>query len=134
MPLQVDVATRNARADAVETTWGATPVLKIFSGAMPANCAAANSGTQLVNMTLPADAMAAAGSGAKAKQGVWSVVASATGAPGYFRVYSSDGVTCRMQGEVTAVGGGGVMTITDMTLESGSTVTVNTFGWTEGNA
>jgi len=132
--MQVDVATRNARADAVENTWGATPVLKIFTGSMPANCAAANTGTNLVNMTLPADAMSAASAGAKAKTGTWQVNAAATGTPGYFRIYSSDGTTCRMQGTVTATGGGGDMTINDMSLETGVPVTVVTFGWTEPNA
>jgi hypothetical protein len=47
MAIQLSVAARNGRLDAIETELGSTPVLKIFTGAQPANCAAANSGTEL---------------------------------------------------------------------------------------
>lgn len=40
MAYQYSVACRNASLDAKETTIGTAAVLKIFSGAEPANCAA----------------------------------------------------------------------------------------------
>jgi hypothetical protein len=52
MAMQLSVAARNARLDAIETTAGASAVLKIFTGSPPANCAAADSGTDMtVNST-----------------------------------------------------------------------------------
>ena len=65
MALQQSVAVRNAGLDAKETAIGTSPVLKIRTGAAPANCAAADSGTVLASCTLPSDWMAAASNGTK---------------------------------------------------------------------
>ena len=86
MALQFSVAVRNARLDQVESAIGTNAVLKIFSGAAPANCAAANSGTLLASMALPADWMGAAASGAKSLIGTWQdASADATGTAGHWR-------------------------------------------------
>jgi hypothetical protein len=60
MTVQQSVTVRNAKLDAVETAIGVSPVLKIRTGAPPANCAAADTGTVLATCTLPSDWMAAA--------------------------------------------------------------------------
>jgi hypothetical protein len=69
MTIQLSTSARNAQLDALETTVGTTPILRIRTGAMPASCATADSGTVLATMTLPSDWMAAAASGIKAKSG-----------------------------------------------------------------
>lgn len=69
MPFQFSTAARNASLDAIETLIGASPILRIRTGAPPANCAAARSGTVLATMNLPADFMAAAVNGSKALSG-----------------------------------------------------------------
>lgn len=135
--MQLSVAVRNAKLDAMESTIGTSAVLKIFTGAAPANCAAADSGTLLCNMSLPSDWMAAADAGAKALAGSWTdASADNTGDAAHFRIYASDGTTCHMQGTVTAVGGGGDMTLNSASahVEAGQTVTIATFTLTEGNA
>lgn len=135
MAAQFSVAVRNARADAIETTIGASAVLKIRSGAAPASCATADSGTVLATVSLPADWMAAASGGSKAKSGTWQdASADAAGTAGHFRVYASDGVTCGIQGTITATGGGGDMTLDNTSLASGQTFTVTGFTINEGNA
>lgn len=135
MALQLSVAVRNARLDAIESTVGASAVLKIRSGAAPANCAAADAGTVLATMTLPADWMAAASSGSKAKSGTWQdASADASGTAGHFRVYASDGTTCHMQGTVTATGGGGDLVLDNVSITAGQQVTINTFTVSAGNA
>lgn len=53
MTLQKSVAVRNAGLDSIEATIGTSPILTIRTGAPPANCAAANSGTVLATITLP---------------------------------------------------------------------------------
>lgn len=99
MALQESVAVRNAGLDAKETAIGTSAVLKIRTGAPPADCATADSGTVLVTCSLPSDWMAAASGGSKAKAGTWSDAgADASGLAGHFRLYSSDGTTCGMQG------------------------------------
>lgn len=55
MALQLSVAVRNARADVVESTIGASAILRIRTGPAPADCAAADAGTVLATLTLPAD-------------------------------------------------------------------------------
>ena len=94
MAIQLSVAVRNARLDAVESTIGTTAVLKIRTGAAPASCATADSGTVLATATLPSDWLAAASSGSKAKSGTWEdTSADASGTAAHYRIYASDGTT-----------------------------------------
>lgn len=130
--LQYSVALRNARADAHETELGASPILKLFTGGVPANCAAANTGTELLSMTLPADHMSLAALGIKAKSGTWNGLGIAIGDAAHFRMYKSDGVTCVIQG--TAGQGSGDLQLDDDAITVGQLVTITAFAITEGNA
>ena len=135
MALQLSDAVRNARLDAIEASIGTSAVLKIRTGAPPANCAAADSGTVLATLTLPSDWMAAASGGSKALAGSWSdASADATGTAAHFRLYASDGATCGLQGTVTATGGGGDMTVDNTSFASGQAFSVTSFTLTDGNA
>ena len=135
MAIQLSAAVRNAMLDAIESTIGTTAVLKIRTGAAPADVATADSGTVLATLTLPSDWMAAASAGAKAKSGTWQdTSADATGTAAHFRIYASDGTTQHLQGTVTATGGGGDLTLDNTSIASGQTVTINTFTITEGGA
>lgn len=135
MALQYSTAVRNARLDVVESTIGTSAVLKIRTGAAPANCATADSGTVLASLTLPSDWMAAASGGTKAKSGTWEdTSADATGTAAHFRLYASDGTTCHAQGTVTATGGGGDMTVDNTSFASGQSFSVTGFTLTAGNA
>ena len=135
MALQESVAVRNARLDAIETTIGVSAIMRIRSGAAPADCATADSGTVLATLTLPSDWLAAASSGAKAKAGTWQdTSADATGTAAHFRIYDSGGTVCGMQGTVTVTGGGGDMTVDNTSFASGQSFTVSTFTITAGNA
>jgi len=133
MPIQLSVTVRNARLDSIETTIGASPTLEIRSGAVPANCAAADAGTLLASMALPADFMAAASAGAKAILGTWQdSAANATGTAGHFRI--KQGATCHLQGTVTGTGGGGDMELNNTSIAVGQSVSVSAFTLTDGNA
>lgn len=135
MAVQLSVAVRNARLDAIETTVGVGAVLKIRTGAQPGACATADSGTVLATLTLPSDWMAAASAGAKAKAGTWEdASADATGTAAHWRLYASDGTTCHAQGTVTATGGGGDMTVDSTSFTATQAFTVTSFTLTDGNA
>lgn len=135
MTLQLSVAVRNARLDAIETTIGVSAILKIRTGAAPATCATADSGTVLATCSLPSDYMAAASSGSKAKTGTWEdTSADATGTAAHFRLYASDGTTCHAQGTVTATGGGGDMTVDNTSFAATQAFTVTAFTLSDGNA
>lgn len=135
MAVQLSTSVRNARLDQIETTISTSAILRIRTGAQPANCAAADSGTVLAEMTLPSDWMAAAASGAKAKAGTWQeTAANAAGTAAHFRIYDSAGTTCHIQGSVTATGGGGDMTLDNTSIAVDQVVTITTFTLTDGNA
>jgi hypothetical protein len=130
-------ATRNARLDTIESTNGTSCSLEIRTGAQPATCATAGTGTILATINLPTDWMAAAASGAKAKAGTWQdASADNTGTAAHFRVYSSqatkDNTTCFMQGTVGQ--GTGDLSLDNTAIVAGQTVTINTFTLTDGNA
>lgn len=54
------VAVRNAMLDAYESTIGTAPLLRFYSGAMPATAADTTTGTLLASITLPSDWLAGA--------------------------------------------------------------------------
>jgi hypothetical protein len=135
MAIQLSAAVRNARLDAIETTIGATAVLKIRTGTVPATVATADAGTVLATLTLPSDWMSAASAGAKALSGSWAdSSADATGTAAHFRLYASDGTTAHLQGTVTITGGGGDMTVDSVSFTAGQAFSVTSFTLTDGNA
>lgn len=135
MALKYSVAVRNAKLDAVETAVSTSAILKIRTGAPPADVATADSGSVLATLNLPSDWMAAASGGTKAKAGTWEdTSADAAGTAGHFRIYASDGTTAHIQGTVTATGGGGDMTLDNAVIAAAQQVTITGFTLTAGNA
>lgn len=135
MAVQLSIAVRNARLDAIETAIGASAIMKIRTGAQPATCATADAGTVLATLSLPSDWMGAASGGVKAKSGTWQdTSADATGTAAHYRIYATDGTTCHIQGTVTATGGGGDMTVDNTSFATGQSFTINTFDFTEANS
>lgn len=131
MALQYSVSVNNARLDAVESTTGASAKLRIYSGAAPSNCAAAATGTLLVEMALPADWMTAAAAASKSKSGTWTGTGAAAGTAGYFRIVDNAGTTAHIQG--TCGQGTGDMSLDNTNIAIGQTVTVNTFTLNSAN-
>jgi len=137
MAIQLDDASRNARLDTIESTAGASCALEIRTGAQPATCATASSGTILATILLPADWMAAASGGVKAFLGTWQdASADNAGTAAHFRVYNSqatkDGTTCFIQGSVGQ--GSGDLDLDNTTIAAGQEVNVTQFTLTDGNA
>lgn len=133
MAIQLSVTVRNARLDAIETAIGASAVLRIRTGAVPATCATADSGTVLASITLPSDWMSAAASGSKDKLGTWQdASADNTGTAAHFRIYDSTGTTCHLQGTVATTGAD--MNVDNTSFATGQSFTVTSFTLTDGNA
>lgn len=130
--MQFSTELRNARANAIETIAGASPILKIRTGAAPANCAAADSGTVLSTHNLPADAWSDASNGVKSLQGSWNdSAADASGTAGHYRLYKADGTTCVAQGPA---GVGAELNLLSAALVAGQPVNILSWATTEGNA
>lgn len=135
MTVQLSTAVRNGRLDAIETVIGVSAILKVRTGAQPANCAAADSGSVLATLNLPSDYLAAASGGSKAKAGTWEdTSADASGTAAHWRLYASDGTTCHAQGSVTATGGGGDLTVDNTSFAAAQAFTITSWSFTDGNA
>ena len=134
MTVQRSVAVRNASLDSFETTVGIDPFLDLRTLAPPANCAAADTGVEIVHMQLPTDWLGAAAAGVKAKAGVWSGAGVAAGIVGHYRIKETTDTTCHEQGTVTATGGGGDLELDNINIADLQVVTISTWTVTEGNA
>lgn len=128
MAERLNDAARNRQADSIGDDFN-NATLKIYTGSQPAAGAAAT-GTLLVTITLPADAMGAASSGVASKSGTWSGTAGDTGTAGWFRIESSSGSRW-YDGAVTATSGGGEIELTSTSITSGQTVTITSFTVTQ---
>lgn len=134
MTVQYSTTLRNARLDANETTIGTSPKLQLRTGAQPANCAAADSGTLIAEVALPSDWANAAANGAKTGAGLpWAFTAVAAGTLGHYRLKDNGGTNTHEQGSITATGGGGDMTVDNTNVANGQTGNVTTWTKTEGN-
>lgn len=129
MTIQLSTSVRNAMLDAIESTIGTSAVVKLKTGAQPATCATADSGTVVATISLASDWMAAASSGSKAFSSTPLTDSSAdnAGTLGHYRVYASDGTTCHMQGSITATGGGGDMTVDNTSVTAGQSVSITSW-------
>lgn len=130
--MQYSVAVRNAGLDARIAAIGPSPILKIRSGAVPANCAAADSGIVLATLSLPATWMAAASGGSISKSGTWQdLTADATGVAAHFRIYDSGGTICGIQGTVGASSANMIVSSTNLVM--GQPFVVDTFTLRDNN-
>jgi hypothetical protein len=134
MAVKLSTAVRNARLDAIETTIGTSPKLQFRTGAAPANPAASDSGTLLVEITCPSDWANAASGGSKTLAGSWSGSAVADGTAAHWRLKDSTGATCHEQGSITSTGGGGDIELSTTTIVTGGLVSVTAFTQNDGNA
>ena len=129
--MQLSTSVRNAVLDAIETTIGTSPVLRIRTGSAPSAPSDSDSGTVLATVSLPSDWMTAASGGIKDKDGTWSTTASDTGTAGHFRLYASDGVTCHQQGTVGVSSAD--MIVDSVSFTSGQTFSITQFRWVAPN-
>lgn len=132
MALQYSDTYRNAMLDAFETSVGTDAKLQLRTGAQPATCATADSGTLIAELTLPTDWMNAASGGSKTKLGTWTGTAASGGTPAHFRVKNSAGSTCHMQGSVGQ--GSGDLSLDNTTITASQTITISTFTLTAPGA
>jgi hypothetical protein len=137
MALQLSVAAQHAKLDAITAIidGGATAAtIEVRTGAPPANCAAADSGTLLATLTMSDPSFEAAGTTtageANADAITSDVSADASGTPGHFRIKQGTSGTVVAQGTAAVGSGdlnfdaaielGGEVSITSLVLESGN--------------
>lgn len=126
--MQYDLDVRNAKLNAIRDAVGPSPILRIWSGALPARCSSADSGKVLASIDLPEPWLMEAIDGEIEKSGLWrDWSANADGKPGHFRIYSQDGL-CRVQGSIQRD-----MTLSADLLFAGQMFTVTQFRIRDNN-
>jgi hypothetical protein len=135
MALTLSAAARNARLSAIITELGASPILRVRTGAAPATVATASSGTVLATCALPSSPFGSPSAGVVAKSGTWEdTSADNTGTAGHFELVKADTTTVVIRGSVTAGGGGGDMTVDNTSFVATQAFTVTSFALTDANA
>lgn len=137
MAYTLSTGSRNDAADRHSAQVYNSAILEIRTGAPPGPDAAAT-GTVLASITLPADAHGAASAGAAALAGTWSdASADATGTAAHFRIRASgdaNGISTtelRVEGTVTATGGGGDLTLDNTSIAAAQVVSVTSWTLTQ---
>lgn len=140
MAIQFSTAVRNAMLEAIEATIGASAVLCLYSGAVPASPAAGiGASLELARFSLAADWASDASGGVMALAGLpltttGEAAAGAGTACTYYRFWDSTVTTCHEQGTVTNPGLGGDLTLDNTSIASGQTVNIVTFSKTAPGA
>lgn len=134
MTIQLGTTLRNAMVGVYETTIGTAPKLQIRTGAQPANAAASDSGTLLCEITLPSNWVSDPSSGAVTLAGSWAGTGAASGTAAHYRLKDSAGSVCHEQGSVTATGGGGDLTLDNVSIATSQAVSVTSWTRTQGGA
>lgn len=133
MALSYTAALRSAQQDAITTAVGASGLLKIYSGAVPADVGTAL-GAQVLLGTLACSATFAAGaaSGVLTANAITSdSSADATGTASFFRLTTSGG-TAVVQGTVGTSGAD--LNLNTTSIVAGGPIAVTSLVWTAGNA
>lgn len=127
MAFQYGTTLRTNQVAQIQTSVGTSGQLRIFSGAEPANCGAADPSGLLCTIALPATFLTSSG-GVTTIAGTWQANASATGTAQSFRMYDGSS-TCHVQGNTTTD-----LVLNNTSITSGQTVSVTSFSVTAGNA
>jgi hypothetical protein len=128
MTIQWSTTLRDALNETWETAIGVSAKVMLYTGAQPANVAAATTGTKLAEFDLGSDWAANSSGGSKSLNSLpISTSGLMAGTLGYYRIFASDGTTCHEQGSITASGGGGDMTVDNTSVSLSQTVKITGF-------
>ena len=130
MAIQLGTTLRNNMIGQYESTVGTTAKIQIRTGAQPADCQTATSGTLLATLTLPSDWFGNASGGTCTMSGTWNGTAAAGGTAAHYRLYDNGLTVCSEQGSVGQ--GSGDLSLDNTTIASGQTITVTQ--WTRSQS
>ena len=131
MAIQYSVAARTSQMAQLNTTIGVNAVIRVYSGAVPANVGAADPAGLLVTFAGNAAQFGVAASGVLTASAVANANATAGGTALSFRIFQSGGTVCVLQGTVGLSGAD--MIVTNTSIANGQTctftsLTVTAFG------
>ena len=136
MATAFNTITKNTMLDSIDATFN-DGTLEIRTGAPPGP-AAAPTGTLLVSIALPADLWAAASNAVKPLNAALATTAAVgAGIAGHFRIKATGDTGAvsttqhRIEGTITATGGGGDITLDNTSIAVGQNVTISTLSLTQ---
>lgn len=126
---------RNARADQITAFFGASALLRIYSGVRPSAGGSIGAAVLLAQLTLGSVLAASASSGVLTLNSISPANSAAqTGAAAWFRVVRADGTTFCGDGSCSTVAAGsGDLRLDDVNIVLGGTVAISSGVVTEGN-
>ena len=128
MTVRLNDAFANDLLDGIDAVYN-SGFADIRTGAQPASGNDAATGTLLASIPIPADAFGAAAARSKGKAGTWQVAGAAAGNAGWVRIRNAAD-TRRLDGSVTATGGGGQVELDNISIAVGQLVTVTALNLT----
>lgn len=135
MTLRYSATARTNQMSSLNTDIGTNAYIRIYTGAQPANVAAAVTGTLLAELRGNAAGFGSAAAGALTAAAITEdSSADATGTAGWFRIFKSDGTTAVVDGACSAVGGGGEMEMVTTTITATQPVRCTSLVLTASNA
>lgn len=129
MTIKFAPTTAHAMLDAIETDLGTSPILEMRTGSAPSTLGGADTGTLVASMALPSDWATAASAFSKAKSGTWEDLSANNAGDltnGHWRLKTSGGVA-KVQGSITATGGGGDIEVNNVNVAAGQPVSITSF-------
>lgn len=138
MSLSLNTQARNAFMDITGNTVFNSGKIAFYTGSKPATANLAPTGTLLCEFTLGADAFGAASTGTITLSGtpLQDASANGTGTAGYFRLKAAsdddslNGAFARIDGTITATGGGGDITVDNTSINAGQVINLTAFSLT----
>ena len=131
--MRLSTSAKNASADAVADLMdgSGSAMIKVYTGSQPSSANDTATGTLLATITLQTVAMGASSSGIASANGLpLSAAIGNSGTAGWFRVLRGNGDKV-FDGDITALGDGGVMELDNIELIAGGTITIQTFNLTQ---
>lgn len=125
MSYSITTAQKNAALNAIATAHN-NGSIKLYSGSVPADANAANTGSLLVSCALNATAFGSAASGTITANAITTTNATAAGTASYYRTFASDGTTVLGQGTVGTSGADLNINTTSIALNGPVQITVYT--------
>ena len=121
MAVQYSVTHRTNVGTQLATDIGVNAVIKIFTGAPPANCSTADTGTLLVTFAGNATQYGTSVAGVLTTSAIANATASGSGTAGYYRIYPSAATTTNAVEQGTVATSAADMIVTSATITSGQT-------------
>lgn len=134
MAIQYSTTHRTNATTQLNTDIGASAVIKIWTGTMPANCGTTDSGTNIATFAGNSGGFGTVSSGVLTASAVASTTGiNGGGTAGYFRIYPTAATTTNAVVQGTCGTSGADMILTNTSISSGQTVnftslTVTAFG------